>query len=312
VPGHRILLEADVRDRAGIQLVRCYFKADAQAEYVFVPMTADGTHQYRAVLPAPASHTEQIRYLFLVVNSDKQVVKTLPFRMEKMEEATEVPDWQQVSQETDVAIYTELVRPPEQLAGFSDSIAMDMVESSLRFGMVAGIYSASAAAAAGEATGAAAAATSAGSISAATGLSTTAILATAAGVAAGAGAVAAAGGGGGGDGEGEEDTLNPNAAVSWGAAGIEQTDAFRAVFGDRNLGTATDVLTYTGLPVGEFDLAIEAVSIAEAPGTVFVELSGGAYFRDDGGTQKEAALTEGERVVYPVFVPDTGSARIEW
>jgi hypothetical protein len=38
VEGKRIRLDAEVQDKAGIELVRCYFKGKADADYVFVTM----------------------------------------------------------------------------------------------------------------------------------------------------------------------------------------------------------------------------------------------------------------------------------
>ena len=315
MPGSRIALDAKVSDESGVKLVRCYFQADEQAEYVFVPMTAAGDQDYRAILPAPADYTQKIRYLFLIVNGSQQVVKTQPFLVEKAADISEPPAWQQVSESDGLSVYTELSQPPEALAGFSDSVTIDAVESSLRFGMVAGIYSASASASAGTAAGAAAAATSAGSITATAGISTTVILATAAGVAAGAGAIAAASGGGGGGnggGNGGEEKVNQNASISWGDSGSPADDSFQAVLCDETLGTASSVTTRTGLPVGSFDLTIQAVSIVQDTGSFVVVLGGGAYFRDDGGIRKEGRLSEGERVIFPILVPDTGAARIEW
>ena len=311
VSGHRIALDAKVTDESGVKLVRCYFKADEQAEYVFVPMTMGDGQEYRAILPAPADYAEKIRYIFLVVNVNQQVVKTQSFMVEKADHGTKPPAWQEVGETGDVSVYTEVAQPPETMAGFSDSVTVDAVESSLRFGMVAGIYSASATAAAGSATGAAAAATSAGTISTAAGISTTVILATAAGVAAGVGAIAAAGGGGGGDNGGEE-KINPNASISWGDSDSPADDSFQAVLCNETLGTASSVRTRTGLPVGSFDLTIRAVSTAEEFGSFVVNLGGGAYFREDGGIRKGGRLMEGESIVFPILVPDTGSARIEW
>lgn len=307
VPGSRILLDAEVSDKSGIKLVRCYFKADDQAEYVFVPMTESSSGRYRAVLPAPAEYADRMTYLFLVVNRNEQVVKTHPFQVQKSGPEKEPPQWQQTGTEGDLSIYTELPDPPGAVAGFSDSVTIDAVESSLRFGVVSGLYSV-VSGSAGSTTGAAAAATSAGSISGTAGLSTTAIVATAAGVAAGAGAIAAVSD----SSDGSKDAVNPSASISWGDARVPPQDSFQAVLGKKNLGTASSIKRISGLRVGHFDLRIRAVSIAEEYGLFIVELSGGAYFEDDGGTRKESELAEGQSVVYPLFVPDTGSARIEW
>lgn len=310
VPEHRITIEARVTDESGIELVRCYFKTDKQAEYVFVPMTETRGGYYRAILPAPADYAEQIRYLVLIVNQNQQVVKTQAFSVEKALDAKEAPEWQKAGLDESIAVYTELPTPPETLAGFTDNVTLDAVESSLRFGMVAGIYSASATASAGPVTGAAATASSAGTVTATTGVFTTAAIATIAGAAAGAGLIAAAAGNGGGGGTNE--TINPVASVAWRDEKVPPEDEFQAFFGPENLGVTSSIQKKTGLPVGDYDLTIRAVSVSGQSGFVVVELGGGAYFIDSGSIRKRAELVAGGSVVFQVFVPDTGSALIEW
>ena len=190
----RIKIEAKVTDKEGVNLVRCYFRAAEQADYVFVAMNA-ASSLYQGILPAPSKDTEMLEYLFLVVNGKNQVVKTQTFKINKKDKE-KVPAWQQVSAEGDIHVSTELAQAPETLQGFTDSIVMDVVESSARFGTVAGgIYLASKA---GGVSGAAAASTTAGTVTASAGLSTAAIIGIGVAVAAG-GAAAAGGGGGGGD-----------------------------------------------------------------------------------------------------------------
>lgn len=309
VSGNRIAIDARVTEPSGIDLVRCYFKGDMQAEYVFVPMTETGGDGYQAILPAPADDARQLQYLFLVVTRNQQVVRTQEFLVEKSLEEKDVPAWQEVGMEERLVIYTELPMPPEVVGGFSDSVTIDAVESSLRFGMVAGIYST--AASAGSATGTAASAANAGSITATGtgGTYTTIGLATIAGVAAGAGAIAAAGG----DSEGGKERINPNARISWGDENLPREDAYQAFFRGKDLGVAySGIHEKIGLPVGTHDLTIRALSISGDVGNVIIELGGGAYFDNDGSTRKRASLAEGESVVFPVFVPDIGSARIRW
>ncbi len=207
VAGKRIKIAAEVTDPEGIKLVRCYFKGKEQADFVFVAMIAGG-NTYTAILPAAAQTAASIDYLFLAVNNKNQVVKTQQFRANK-DDSQPMPPWQDVAMEGQLNVSTELAQAPAVLEGFADSIAMDVVESAVRFGFVVGeIYTATQIAAAGSATGTAATATSAGTVTAATGtgLSTAAIVGIAAGAVA-VGGVAAAGskggsssGGGGGGG----------------------------------------------------------------------------------------------------------------
>ena len=103
-----------------------------------------------------------------------------------------------MSSEGDIHVTTELPQATEPPPGFSDSIVVDVAESSARFGLAAGgIYTITAEA--GGATGAAASSTSGGSVSSSSGLSTTAKVgigaaAVAAAVAAGIGLAAGSSG----------------------------------------------------------------------------------------------------------------------
>ena len=209
VAGHRIRVEATVADPQEVTLVRCYFRAADRADYLFVVMKEDGKNAYTGILPAPSAETTRIEYLFLAVNRKNRVVRSQVFKTERNDART-IPEWQQVSGEGRVTVGTELsaATPP---AGFTDSIATDVVESALRFGYVAGLYnmagvsasgSAGAAAggtseaAAGGATGSAAIATSGGTATASAGVSGGTILGVTAAVVAGGAVVGLAVSGG--------------------------------------------------------------------------------------------------------------------
>lgn len=248
VPGHRIEVKATFKDDAGVELGRVYFRAQGQADYVFVDMEKTGTvSEYRGILPAPSDTTEAIEYLLLVVNGSQAVVRSQVF-VARREEGKKVPAWQQVSKEGDILVKTELAEAPEELAGFTDSISMDVVESAARFGMVAaGIYTVEQIAGAG---GAAAGATSGGTVAAgAGGISTTALVI--GGVAVAGGGIAAAASGGGGHGGGGGGTgvaidspvvgkwvYNAGAGGNFTAASLEFTRDGTAVFQD------TERITY--------------------------------------------------------------------
>ncbi|HOP47941.1 MAG TPA: hypothetical protein PK874_09780 [Desulfobacteraceae bacterium] len=193
VPDHRIQLDADVSDPAGVELVRCYFKAAGEADFVFVPMANTEKNDYAGILPAPSPATEQIEYLFLAVNRNNEVVKSQSFIINR-EEKKEAPAWQEIAKEGEIQVSMELDQVPAELAGFSDSIAMNAVESGLRFGVVAGGLYLSKAGESASVSGKAAAATNAGTITAEKRFNS-AILAAVLG-----GAVLAGAGGGGGGG----------------------------------------------------------------------------------------------------------------
>jgi len=196
----RIRLDAEVKDTAGIELVRCYFKGKAEADYVFVTMNQGDIGEYSAILPAPNQKADMIEYLFLAVNKSNQVVKTQIFNVKRNLEASKTPSWQDLSSEGNIKVGIELGEAPETLEGFSDSITMDIVESGLRFGFVAALYSSIQMAAAGGVGGGTAAtaatATAGGTVTATSGLSTAVIVGLALGGAALVGGIAAAAGGG--------------------------------------------------------------------------------------------------------------------
>ncbi|PIE71392.1 MAG: hypothetical protein CSA22_02475 [Deltaproteobacteria bacterium] len=203
VSGSRIEIKAKVRDPSGVSLVRCYFKGTAEADYVFVELTSDNGKQYQGLLPAPGENTEMIDYLFLVVNGNRQVVRTQSYQVEKKDKKY-TPGWQQAKTDQAVQVYSELPNPPSMPPGFSDSVTMDVVESAFRFGfVVAGIYTldkigetGGSGALAGSAASGGTTAAAAGTITATAGLSTAAVVGLTAGaIAAGAGAAGAAGGG---------------------------------------------------------------------------------------------------------------------
>jgi hypothetical protein len=223
VPEKRIKLEADVTDEEGINLVRCYFRAVEQADYVFVPMTP-GSSLYQGVLPAPSKDTEMIEYLFLAVNGQNQVVKTQTFKAEKKDD-DKTPAWQEVTSKGDIHVSTELAQAPTAPPGFADSIAIDVAESSARFGfVVGGLYTALQASESGGTSGTAAAADNAGAISAKTGgVSTLAYVGGAALLAGGVALVAGGGGGGSSDHGTSSTTTTPGGGGGDGTTTIPTT-----------------------------------------------------------------------------------------
>ena len=196
ISGKRIRLNAKITDKAGVNLARCYFRAVEEADFVFVGLKEIKTNQYEGILPSPSKDTETIEYLFLAVNGANQVIKSQRFTVAKKDDE-KTPAWQEVSSEGDIHVTTELPQATEPPPGFSDSIVVDVAESSARFGLAAGgIYTITAEA--GGATGAAASSTSGGSVSSSSGLSTTAKVGIGAAAVAAVGAVIGLAAGSGG------------------------------------------------------------------------------------------------------------------
>lgn len=215
VPEKRIRVEAKVKDPKGVNLVRAYFKSDAHADYLFVPLAKLETdpNSYAGCLPAPAASAASIEYLFLAVNGERKVVKTAPPNKALARTDKDQPSWQMGCGNEQMTVYKELPEIPSPTGAYADSVGMDVVESGARYGVVAGLFGGESSAAAVAATGA----SNAGTVAVAgTGISTTGIIAALAvtgGVAAGGGS-----GGDGGTGGGAVDggnTTNPYAGTSW-------------------------------------------------------------------------------------------------
>jgi len=221
VSEHRMQLDVDVRDPGGINLVRLYFKAAGEADLVFVPMSPAGSNKYAGILPAPSATTAQIEYLFLAVNAANQVVRSQTFYIYK-DDAQKKPAWQDIPKDGEIRVSMELDKAPTELRGFSDNVAIDVVESGVRFGVVALLYDASQTGSGAGLSGSAASATSAGSITAETaGFSTTTmIVAGVVGAAAVGGGIAAAGGSSGGGGKSAAEELTSTTILgSWKFSG---------------------------------------------------------------------------------------------
>lgn len=136
VSGRRIKLEALVRDQAGINQVRCYFRAFGEADHVFVEMKPTRSDIYEGILPSPGKETRTIEYLFLTVNGKEQVVSTRKYELRR-KDGKEAPACQQARSEGNIQVSTEVPEPP---LGFTDSIVMDVAESSARYGSVTDLY----------------------------------------------------------------------------------------------------------------------------------------------------------------------------
>lgn len=193
VPEKRIRLETKIKYKEKVDLVRCYFKGQTDADYVFISMAPVEEGVYWAILPAPSVDAESITYLFLVVTAKGAVVRTQEYIIAKNDE-DDTPAWQDIDSGGNIYVSTELAQAPETVAGFTDSIVVDVVESAARFGFVAeGIYTLSQIEAAGGATGSAAMANGAGVVTASSGMSTAAMVGIGVGTAALVGGAVAGG-----------------------------------------------------------------------------------------------------------------------
>jgi hypothetical protein len=189
IPGFRINIETRIEDPEGVLLARCYFRSRKDPAFVFADLAAAGK-TWKTTLPAPWLGSEEVEYLFVVVNRSKKVFRSESFRipekktpqLKKWQEIGEVrevrldrlqefaelyvllrnelrsswqrklPDWQEPVSNAALDISTEQAAASAQLGGFWDTVAVHEVPAHLAFGqLVEGIYPAAQAATSGAA-----------------------------------------------------------------------------------------------------------------------------------------------------------------
>ena len=137
--GERITLKVEIDAESGVKTARAYFKASEATDYSFVVLESGNGEDFTGTLPAPANGSGSFEYLILVQNGNNEVVKTQTYivTVEDDDDAA-----QAVAENDKIQVYTELEQAPADIAGFSDNIAVDVVESAAKLGVVAGLYSA--------------------------------------------------------------------------------------------------------------------------------------------------------------------------
>ncbi|HKJ64462.1 MAG TPA: hypothetical protein VJ969_03620, partial [Desulfopila sp.] len=129
-------------DPAGIKEVRCYFRYDESLPFVFMKMQSKSNTSFRGILPSPAEHIEEIEYLFLVINNERQVVLSESFKLDRVDGLQSSPGSSgndtlgQLFLETEAAfsdIHTTFDASTEQ-------ISFTLAEKVNRFGGIAGLY----------------------------------------------------------------------------------------------------------------------------------------------------------------------------
>jgi len=257
VPGFRIFLDTEIKKKSDVLVARCYFKTKKDKNLVFVDMVPKGNPGYQATLPAPWLGSEYVEYAFVVVNKDKEVIRTQMFKMKEREtaaattwkEATEVkeipldkaqeaveryeavkndlvreykdklPKHQIADNRGKLDVLTEFSNPSIQVKGFYDNMIVTTVSDSQKYGVLAeGLYTPTEIAAAG---GGSAIMASTGAVTAGTISATGAIGLGTIGLAAlGVGGVAALAGGGGGGGGGSSGGSSGGSGGGGGTGGL--------------------------------------------------------------------------------------------
>ncbi len=97
IPGFRINLDVQIADPAGFLATRCYFKTKQDKNFGFTNLFDQGSGKFTAVLPAPWVNSEEVHYLFVAVNKNKQVTRT-PIYVLKEAETKEATTWQEANE----------------------------------------------------------------------------------------------------------------------------------------------------------------------------------------------------------------------
>ncbi len=105
--GYPISLDAAISDDTGITTSRCYFKTSAASAYVFVPMIREVGNQFHCNIPALNTNVAQLEYLFLVVNSDRQVIRSAVYSAQQQTGGS-IPNWQSGLSDNPITVYSEL------------------------------------------------------------------------------------------------------------------------------------------------------------------------------------------------------------
>lgn len=141
VPGHRIALEAAISDATGIVEARCYFRMTPNGPLLYVPMEIHEGDLYRCTLPSFGEDTPGIEYFFLVVNSQRQVIRST-YRQAKGSPAAALPEWQQgIATDTPLTLFSELNHTGIDGTGIVDPrAALTSPATSEKHGLIVDIY----------------------------------------------------------------------------------------------------------------------------------------------------------------------------
>jgi len=135
--GKRLQINTQIQDPQGVSLVRAYFKHETGNNYMFVNLMSQNGKFYSGELPASSIANSQMQYLLLVKNDANQVYKSQEFNVQ-INAGSALAMQQPLLQ-----VYTELNHAPKEITGFTDSLTIDIAESSVKYGVVAQLYGSS-------------------------------------------------------------------------------------------------------------------------------------------------------------------------
>ncbi|MCX5871562.1 MAG: hypothetical protein NTY00_13255 [Deltaproteobacteria bacterium] len=136
-------IEVAVKDPAGVTEVRCYFRFDSSLPFVYSEMVSAKNNVFTTKLPIAIATVQQIEYLFLVVNGQKQAIISPTFTLNKKDirngyaTGTQnlIQEQYQLKSEVDGAdaVKDFFLQP--------DNISISSVPQQDHYGVLAGLYS---------------------------------------------------------------------------------------------------------------------------------------------------------------------------
>lgn len=136
--GFRNLVTARINDTAGIYEARVYFKRHNVKNYQVFSLMECKENRCYAELPRTSSHLRKLDYVIVYQNSSGVAFKSKTYTMEKRD-MLELPAWQTLNRK-EMIVYTEYVKPPKWVNGFTDKMKIQKSDEEEAFGVTAGLY----------------------------------------------------------------------------------------------------------------------------------------------------------------------------
>ena len=133
----RVRFKAQIFEPKGFLSIRCYFRYEPGMPYLFVEMTPASTG-YECTLPTPSAAVQKIDYQFVVVNSERRVMRTVEFHTSVVTPSDE----NRSSPNSKITIQSDMpiTRDLSELFSNTDQPVYESVTPQFRFGVRVGIY----------------------------------------------------------------------------------------------------------------------------------------------------------------------------
>lgn len=142
IPGSRLQLVASLNDTKEIIEARCYFKTDADKNYLYSPMYLRSGDIYQCTIPALKTGSKILQYFFLIVNGQNQSVRSTPFLADELAGEIISPQNNTPVSPTLIYVHSELGYSLDQYPNITDVHVQMVSKHDLKelYGLRAGIY----------------------------------------------------------------------------------------------------------------------------------------------------------------------------